>query len=261
MAKKIDLHPSRRVSDLLVAKAKEHGTLSAADESTIRGIKVRTRKIRHGEDIVCQGERPSAAVFVLSGMLARYHTLPDGDRQYLSFHIKGDLPDIQSLFLRVMDHSLCALNDAEIALLPHAELCQLFLTQPGIGFAFWSLTLMDAAMFREAITSNGARNHVARVAHLFCQQYFRARQASLLERGACDLPLNQRQLGQALGMSHISVNRAIAKIRNQGLADFRGGKLVIANWQRLMRTAGFDPTYLKLAKLSDISHRRFRSRQ
>jgi hypothetical protein len=34
---------------------------------------------------------------ILGGMLARHHTLPGGDRQYLSFHIAGDMPDLQSL--------------------------------------------------------------------------------------------------------------------------------------------------------------------
>jgi CRP-like cAMP-binding protein len=69
-----------------------------------------TRALSPGEDIVCQGDRPDVAVFVLSGMLARYHTLPSGDRQYLAFRIRGDLPDVQGLLLSVLDHSLCAMD-------------------------------------------------------------------------------------------------------------------------------------------------------
>jgi CRP-like cAMP-binding protein len=129
-----------------------------------------------------------------------------------------------------MDYTLSALDAAEIALLPHEELGKLFLTRPGAGFAFWSLTLMDATVFRQAITNNGARTHVARVAHLFCEQYARAREAKLLEAGACRFPVNQRLLGQALGMSHISVNRAMQKIRKDRLAELRGGKLNVFDW-------------------------------
>jgi CRP-like cAMP-binding protein len=136
----------------------------------------------------------------------------------------------------------------------------LFLTRPAVGFAFWSLTLMDATAFREAITNNGARTHVARLAYLFCEQYYRAREAKLLEAGACSFPVNQHQLGQALGMSHISVNRAMQIIRKNTLAEFRAGKLNVFDWRGLTRVAGFDPTYLRLAKLSEISQRRFRSR-
>lgn len=261
MPKKVRSSPQRDVSELLLAKAAEHGTLSSADESAVRSIEVQTKTVAAGEDIVCQGDRPNVAVFVVRGMLARYHTLPDGERQYLSFHIRGDLPDIQSLFLTIMDHSLCALNAGEVAFLPHGDLCHLFLTRPAVGFAFWSLTLMDATTFREAITNNGARSYVARLAFLFCEQYHRARQAKLLDDGACNFPVTQRQLGQAVGMSHISVNRALQKIRKDGLAEFHAGKLHVLDWRGLTRIAGFDPTYLRLAKLSEISQRRFRSRQ
>ena len=237
----------------------QHGTLTAADESSICALRAHRRTLAPGEDAVSQGERPDVAVFVLSGMLARYHTLPSGDRQYLSFHIKGDLPDVQGLLLSIMDHSLCALDHAEIAVLPHRQLIDLCLRRPGVGFAFWRLTLVDAAIFRQAITNNGARSHVVRLAHFFCEQYFRAREAGLVEDDSCSVPLNQSQLGQALGMSHISVNRAMQKLRKQRLADLRSGRLAMWNWAGLKRTAGFDPTYLHIDKISAVSQKRFRT--
>jgi CRP-like cAMP-binding protein len=59
------------------------------------------RKVEKGTDILRQGDRPHVTVMVRSGMLARYHTMPSGDRQYLSLHVAGDLPDLQSLFLGI----------------------------------------------------------------------------------------------------------------------------------------------------------------
>src|SRR5689334_7252435 len=219
MPTKSTLADYKRTRDLLLAKVREHGTLTAADESAICAVRAQTRVLAPGEDVVRQGDRPDVAVFVLSGMLARYHTLPSGDRQYLSFHIKGDLPDVQGLLLKSMDHSLCAMDDAEIAVLSHDQLVHLCATRPGVAFAFWRLTLVDAAIFRQAITNNGLRTHVVRLAHFFCEQYFRAREAGLVEDESCSVPLNQSELGQALGMSHVSVNRAMQKLRKQRLAD------------------------------------------
>src|ERR1700752_136853 len=234
----------REALDLLLSKMEQHGTLTAADESAICALRAHRRTLAPGEDAVNQGERPDVAVFVIAGMLARYHTLPSGDRQYLSFHIKGDLPDVQSLLLSIMDHSLCALDQAEIAVLPHDQLIDLCLRRPGVGFAFWRWTLVDAAIVRQAVTNNGARSHVVRLAHFFCEQYFRAREAGLVKDESCSLPLNQSELGQALGMSHISVNRTMQKLRKERLADLRSGRLSVSNWAGLKRAAGFDPTYL-----------------
>ena len=74
-------------------------------------------------------------MIVLQGMVARYHTLRSGRRQYLAFHIPGDMPDSQAIFIDVMDHSVCALGDATVALVPHAALVKLFKDCPTSAFA------------------------------------------------------------------------------------------------------------------------------
>jgi CRP-like cAMP-binding protein len=235
------------VSELLVARACYNGALTAADKTAIRSLPFRLKTINQGQDVVRQGDHPNVSVFVMNGMLARYHTLPSGDRQYLSFHIAGDLPDVQSLFLKVMDHSLCGLSQSTLALFPHEPLHKLLHRRPSICFALWRLTLTDAAIFRQAITNN-SRSHIARLAHLFCEQYFRARENGLTTANGCYFPVNQSQLGQALGMSHISVNRALQRLRKLKLCEFRQGTLTMHDWPGLVRVAGFDPLYLHVAE-------------
>ena len=234
--------------------------MTAADVAAIRSLPIETKSLSPDEDIVHQGDRPEAVVFVISGMLGRYHTLANGDRQYLSFHIAADMPDLQSVFLQNMDHSLCAMNPAEIALLRHDALTKLFLKRPGLSFAFWRMTLVDAAIFRQAITNNSSRYPASRLAHFCCEQYFRARHAGLSDGDACSVPVNQVQLGQTLGISHISINRALQSLRKSGLLELRGGILTIYNWKALVRLAGFDPAYLHVNKESEITRTPFRAR-
>jgi CRP-like cAMP-binding protein len=234
----------RDVSELLIAKTKQHCTINAADEAAILALPSRTKTLSAGEDVVCQGEQPTTAVLVTAGMLGRYHTLPGGERQYLSFHIRGDMPDVQSLFLTVMDHSLCALNSASIAMFPHEDLRAAFASRPSVGYALWRLTLVDAAIFRQAITNIGARSSLARTAHFLCEQAYRAEQAGLLMGNACSLPLNQTEIGQALGLSVVSANRNIQKLRSENLIELRSGKLEIRDWLGLQSLSGFDPLYL-----------------
>lgn len=153
--------------NILIRKLKEHSRLSAADLAAIRRLPHTERDVVPGKDIVRQGDRPKVSVVVLKGMVARYHTLRGGRRQYLSLHIPGDMPDVQSLFLDQMDHAVCAMDDVVVALVPQKALLALFDERPQIGFAFWRETLIDAAIFREAITNNGARPLRARLAHFF----------------------------------------------------------------------------------------------
>jgi CRP-like cAMP-binding protein len=185
---------------------------------------------------------------VMRGMVARYHVLGGGKRQYLSFHIAGDMPDAQTLFIDRMDHAVCAIGAAAVALIPHAELLDLFERRPAVGFAIWRETLIDAAIFREAITNNSSRPMQTRMAHLFCELYYRARAAGLAKPGSCTVPLNQAQIGDSLGMSIVTVNRTIQALRKTGAMEFRNAELIVRDWKQLVELGDFDPSYLHLKR-------------
>ena len=159
------------------------------------------------------------------------------------------MPDSQTLFLDRMDHAVCSIGNSVVASIPHKQLSRLFELRPQIGFAVWRETLIDAAIFREAITNNSARDMTARMAHLFCELYYRA-QASRLTRGnVMALPIGLTQLGETLGMAIATVNRTLAELRSEQTIEFRGGELEMLDWKRLTEIGQFDPGYLHLKKV------------
>jgi CRP-like cAMP-binding protein len=236
----------------LVRNLREHSRLAHEDIEQITGLSHIVRQYEPNEDVIRQGDIPKAAALVLSGMVGRYHLLGDGRRQYLSFHITGDMPDAQGLFIEQMDHTVCAMGRAVVAFIPHADMVKAFKARPPLGFAVWRETLLDAAIFRDAITNNSARPVLTRMAHLFCELFYRARASGLAQQNQFALPLNLVQLGEALGMAIATVNRTLQRLRATGSVDFREGMLTIKNWEKLTRIGGFDPLYLHLKKLSPL---------
>ena len=186
-------------------------------------------------DLIRQGDNPSVSVLVTSGIVARYHLLPNGKRQYLSFHLTGDMPDSQALFIEEMDHAVCAIGPASVALIEHKDLLSLFKRRPSVSFAIWRETLIDAAIFREAITNNSARTRTARMAHLFCELYYRAKASGLAEDGTLFAPISLVQLGETLGMSIATVNRTLNELRKSRTVEFYRGVLSIKSWDRLAK--------------------------
>lgn len=237
-------HPT----DHLFRKLKEHSRLDPEDIASLQQLPFRTRRLAPDEDIVRQGDICRVSVLVLDGMVGRYHTRSGGKRQYLSFHLTGELPDAQTLFLERMDHAVCALGRAEIALIPHQELIHLFERRPAVGFAIWRETLIDAAIFREAITNNSSRPVLVRMAHFFCEIYYRARVVAIARPGSCAIPLHQGQLGDALGISIVTVNRTLQELRSTRAMEFRDEVLTVLDWKRLVAIGEFDPIYLHLKK-------------
>jgi CRP-like cAMP-binding protein len=239
-------------NDVLARKLKEHSRLTGEDLAEISRLGHQKRHLAANEDLIRQGDQPDVAALVMSGMVGRYHLLKDGRRQYLSFHMRGDLPDAQSLFLDRMDHAVCAIGEAEMVLIPHKQIRKIFERRPMVGFAIWRETLIDAAIFREAITNNSGRSMRARMAHLFCEIFYRARNSGLIDGNCCDFPLSQTQIGETLGMAIATVNRSLQGLRRARLIEFKGGRLTIRDWNRLAIQGDFNPEYLHLKRAVQI---------
>ncbi|MDB5553574.1 MAG: transcriptional regulator, Crp/Fnr family [Rhizobium sp.] len=233
---------------ILIRKLREHSRLSGEDLANVNALHHTIRELKSGEDLIRQGDDPDVSAVVVSGMVARYHLLQNGVRQYLSFHMAGDMPDSQALFIDRMDHAVCAIGPAVIASIPHKELLAAFNRRPSVGFAIWRETLIDAAIFRETITNNSARSMPARMGHLFCELFYRARASGLTKDNRFAAPISLVQLGETLAMSIASVNRTLQELRASRTVDFQRGVLHVRDWESLVELAQFNPGYLHQKK-------------
>ena len=69
-------------SDVLLRKLQYHSPIDSADVAAIRRLRCEIRELADGEEFIRQGDRPKAAAIVIEGIMARYHTLQSGARQY-----------------------------------------------------------------------------------------------------------------------------------------------------------------------------------
>lgn len=234
--------------NVLIRKLESIATLSEDERQAILSLPVRTRALSAGQDIVRDGDKPSQCCLMIDGWACRYKTLSEGRRQILSFHIPGDIPDLQSLHLHTMDHSLATLTEASVAFIQHEDLRDLTVRFPGIAAILWRDTLIDGAIFREWMIGIGRKSAFGRLAHLFCEMYLKLEALGLAGEHRCPLPITQAELADALGLSNVHVNRVLQELRGQGLITLRSNTLVIEAWNELIRVSEFDPTYLHLEK-------------
>jgi CRP-like cAMP-binding protein len=167
----------------------------------------------------------------------------------MSFHIPGDIPDLQSLHLEVMDHSLATVVASKVAFIPHEVVRAFLRAHPRIADVFWRDTLIDAAVFREWVVNVGRRDAYARISHVLCEVYVRLRAVGLVNGQSFEMPITQAELGDATGMSTVHVNRTLQELRGHGLISTpKNGRVVIEDWDRLQEAGEFDPTYLHIRK-------------
>ncbi|NNM72733.1 Crp/Fnr family transcriptional regulator [Enterovirga aerilata] len=228
----------------LVRKLESIVELAPEEREGLRTLPLTIRDLRPQQDIVHEGDRPTQSCLVLEGFALRYKLVGGHRRQILAFHIPGEIPDLQSLHLKTMDHSLATLTAARIGFIQHRALHDLMARHPRLTGVFWRETLIDAAIFREWMVGLGRRRAPARIAHFFCEMFVRLDAIGLAKDRVIRLPVTQEELGDALGLSAVHTNRSLQELRSQNLFTFEGGRLVINDWEGLKRAADFDPLYL-----------------
>ncbi|MDR7036670.1 MULTISPECIES: Crp/Fnr family transcriptional regulator [Methylobacterium] len=230
----------------LIRKLESIAQLADAERQAILSLPANIRAVDARQDIVSEKDRPSHCCLVLSGWVCRYKLLDQGKRQILSYHVPGDLPDLQSLHLAVMDHSLATVTASRLAFIPHENMRDAILRFPNLGAALWRDTLIDSAIFREWMTGIGRRSAQARIAHQLCEMYMKLEAVGLAQQHRCELPITQSDIADGLGLTNVHVNRSLKVLRSRGLLTLRGRELVIHDWSGLTQAAEFDPTYLHL---------------
>jgi CRP-like cAMP-binding protein len=233
-------------TDILIRKLESIGTLTDEQRQAVARLDGTIIDLRRGQDIVREGDRPRTSTLLLSGFLSRYKIAGTGSRQILALHTPGDVPDLQSLFLAVMDHNLGAVADSQVLSMPHEEVRDLIRSHPILGELLWRDTLIEAAIFREWTLNVGSRAAYNRIAHLLCEVMMRLQAVGLAQGNRCDLPLTQEDIGDATGLTNVHVSRTLRDLRQDGLIEMARGTLTVLEWERLKEAGEFDPLYLHL---------------
>lgn len=230
----------------LVKKLSLRDSLSADEQAQLERAISRVKEFAPDQDIVEEGRRVTDSCLLLDGMAARYKLLDGGSRQITALHVTGDFVDLHSFLLKKLDHGVLALSACTVAMVPHETLKEISETSPHLTRMLWLSTLIDASIHREWIANIGQRPALERAAHLFCELFTRLEVVGRTEGMSFRFPMTQAELGDALGLSLVHVNRVAQALRGQGLLTWEGRMLTILDWERLREVAGFEDDYLYL---------------
>jgi CRP-like cAMP-binding protein len=227
----------------LLRKLQQLQALTDDDVDAIRRLPVRIVNYGPRSTIVAERDQPGQCGIVMSGFACRAKTAANGRRHIVSFHVPGDLPDLQSLFLKIMDHELFALSACTMGFVPHEDLGALVHERPRILDAFWRETLVDASIYREWIV-NSHRPAAEALAHLVCEVSRRLQAVGIATEPALPFPVTQVDLADALGLTTVHINRVLKILREDNILQMRRQEIVILDAARLAAFAGFDDLYL-----------------
>lgn len=230
-----------------IRKLERLAKLDEADHRALSALSFSVRVARTGQYLVREREVATTCCILLTGYACRHKTTSDGGRQIVSFHIPGDILDLQHLLFSLADHNLQTITEATYAVVPAAELRSVVKARPAIAEALWRDSLIDASVFREWVLNVGRRDAKARIAHMLCEFAARREIAGLGSPERFELPMTQEQIADATGLTPVHVNRTLAVLAAEGLIARDKRQVEIADWGKMRKAADFDPIYLHAA--------------
>ena len=223
-------------------------SLDRTDLERLHALPLRMERVTRSKLLIAEGQQPENCCLLVSGVAARYKEAATGLRQIVSFHLSGDLLDIQHLLLARADHSVEAITDATIAWIPKVDLLNLAWERPSIGKALWRDCLIDSSIFNIPIIEDpinaGRRDGKTRIAHMLCEFVARCQAAGLGSAEGFVLPMTQEQIADAVGLTPVHVNRCLRMLDGDGVVVRNGAQFRVIDWPRLCAVGDFDPAYL-----------------
>jgi CRP-like cAMP-binding protein len=222
--------------------------VSGEDQAKLASMPHAIQTLSDGEYVLRQGDAPIRCAVVMTGFLARQKIVSERN-QISSFYVPGDMPDLHTLHLPVIDHDVCSVGPSTLAFVAHAHL------SPGLTNAFWRETLIHAAIYREWVENLGSRPALPRIAHLLCELAVRLEIVGLLDDESFHLPFTQQDFADACGLSTVHVNRTIQELRRQELIEWQGQIVRLLRREELEAISDFSPDYLHALSASVPSSR------
>ncbi|WP_085810967.1 Crp/Fnr family transcriptional regulator [Sphingomonas sp. TZW2008] len=199
----------------------------------------------HARNIITkENQTADKCAILVNGIACRSKMLASGERQILSFHLPGDMLDLQHFLFSTADHYIEAVTACRIWWVPYQQIRDTIGQSPALMEALWRDTLLDASIFREWILNVGRRNAKTRVAHLLCELRERMVVAGVSFEGLPDYILTQEYLADATGLTAVHVNRMIGELRERGALPPRGEAVTSEHVALLRAIADFRPNYL-----------------
>lgn len=229
--------------ETFIRKLESLSPLSGDDKRFIDSVTRRYDLVAAEADITREGDEPTDVRLIEAGLAFRYKLLHKGQRQIVGFLFPGDICDPHASLLDIMDHSIAALSPSRVVRIARQEIAAL-LERPAIARALLMVTLVNESIARDWLANVGGRRAAQRLAHLLCEWHLRMQLVGLARADECEFPLTQTQVGEALGMTSVHVNRSLQSLRSEKLIVLRNKRLTILDKPRLRQLGGFGTDYL-----------------
>lgn len=213
-------------------------SLTTIERDVLAGLVERERPLRRGATLVRQNERGTDLFALKSGMMMGYVLLGDGSRQILRLIFPGELFGTQVMAFGKAQQTLVAAADSVVWPIDRAALADAALRHPRLALALTALEQIESASLADRLAAVAKLPARARVAGMLLEIRARMRRGDPAIGDSFAPGLTQEEIGDAVGLTAVHVNRMLRQLEDQALIARSAGRVTILDEVGLRRAAG-----------------------
>ena len=208
-----------------------------------------------GQTIFDHNRTPDKFFILKSGLISLSLDFLDGSRQILRFVLPGEIFGIEPSGTMRHHTTAQAVTASSYCAQPIETLKVLLGGNPEFSARYVELLERDRLILQNSLANLGRREALSRVAYLLMELAVRSSGYFPLRVGyVYSIPLVQKMIADATGLTVIHVNRTLRRLRSEGYLDHHDGKLTVLSWTKLEQLVDIGPesfAILALFKASD----------
>ncbi len=209
------------------------------ESPALGNVRFAVRLCKSGQSLARTGDPFRSLYAVRRGAFKLVGVSAGGAEQVLAFPMAGDVIGAEGIDAGVHRADVTALNDAEVAILPFAQLERLVQELPRAAHLLSRICGKALNGTIENMWMLGILSATARVALFLVKLSARLTRESA-PRIAFDLPMTRAEIGSFLGISVETVSRVLGSLADATLITVRHRKIVIRNLAGLKAVAECD---------------------
>lgn len=188
--------------------------------------------IRHEQDPV------DGVYFLHEGWAMTSASFADGDRQILKIHLPGDIMGAPSLALDRAAETITAVTQVVASKVPGQKLGEIFARRPRLALLFFLAAQEERVALMDRLLVMGRRSAKESLAFLLLNLHDQLSKPDADGMRSFDLPLNQSEIADLLGIHVVHVNRMFRALESDGLITRSGKRITLTDPAKLQALTG-----------------------
>ncbi|BES73917.1 Crp/Fnr family transcriptional regulator (plasmid) [Marinobacter nanhaiticus D15-8W] len=249
MATVSNIHPTDECLTALLARLRRFAPISASDAHQLGQLLVDRDRYSRGDLILKLGDKTDKVYILSEGWAAQEIITEEGNTCILGFLLPGDTTTFNSELDSASDVTVKCLTEVSVVTFRANAVKALLAENANLTHAFSRMKLTTESMTRELLVNLTAKPADHKVAHLLGE--LSARSAQLPNSPHIPaIHLTQIEIGAALGLSSVHVNRVIKRMRDEELLEVHSGLILIKKWDEFATKFNFNDYYLTQHEVS-----------